>query len=67
MIDYIRDERGRVLGWKTETSKGSTTYNDNTGKVVSRVINNRTFDKNGSFRGYGDQGQRLLEKNHKKP
>ena len=59
MADFIKDEKGRWLGSTTEAS-GRKTYIDSKGKLVSRVFDGRTYDAKGGFKGYGDQGQRLL-------
>ena len=61
MPNFIKDEKGRWLGSTTE-SAGRKTYLDNTGKLVARVTDGRTYDNKGAFKGYGDQGQRLLPK-----
>ena len=59
MPDYYRDEKGKVVGFTLNTSN-TKTYFDNTGKVVSRIYDNRTYDSKGAFKGYGDQGLRVL-------
>lgn len=66
MPDFIKDERGRVIGSSTTTG-GIKTYIDAGGKVVARVTEEgKTLDKNGSFKGFGDQGMRLFgERNDK--
>lgn len=59
MPDYFRDEKGKVAGFTLNTSN-TKTYFDTTGKVVSRIHDNRTYDSKGAFKGYGDQGMRVL-------
>ena len=59
MPSFFKDEKGRVLGFST-TLGSVKTYSDSTGKVVSRIHDNRTYDNKGSFKGYGDQGLRLF-------
>ncbi len=65
MAQFIKDEKGRWVGSTTESS-GRKTYLDNTGKLVGRVVDGRTFDNRGAFKGYGDQGLRLLGEKDKK-
>lgn len=63
MPDFIKDEKGRWVGSTTD-SGGRKTYLDAQGKLVARIHDGRTYDNKGVFRGYGDQGKRLLgEKN----
>lgn len=62
MPEFLKDEKGRWLGSSTKDASGRTTYLDNTGKLAGRVHDGRTFDNKGAFKGYGDQGQRLLGK-----
>ncbi len=65
MANFIKDEKGRWVGSTTNVG-GRTTYLDNTGKLVGRVVDGRTFDNKGAFKGYGDQGLRLLGEKNKK-
>jgi hypothetical protein len=58
-MKHISDEKGRWVGSVTE-SGGKKTYLDGTGKLVARVLDNRTYDTKGAFKGTGDQGMRLL-------
>jgi hypothetical protein len=44
----------------------STLYTDAGGKAVSRVSANRTYTAAGAFKGFGDQGIRLLTENKSK-
>lgn len=50
----IKDERGKVIGYKTSDN----TYIKTTGEVVARVRNESTYDKKGQVKGKGDQGLR---------
>lgn len=59
MPDYYRDEKGRVVGFSQQQGNQKT-YFDSTGKLASRVHDNRTYDNKGAFKGYGDQGLRVL-------
>jgi YD repeat-containing protein len=58
--NYIRDNRGNLLGFTTELSEKERVYSDARGRVVARVIYTAgqwtTFDKTGRFVGYGDLG-----------
>lgn len=57
--NYIKDQSGKVLGF-SQSQGSKTVYFDNKGSVVSRVHDNRTYDNKGAFKGYGDQGLRVL-------
>ena len=57
--EFIRDEKGRWVGSVTEQG-GRTTYLDEKGRLVARVHDDRTYDSKGAFKGYGDQGKRIL-------
>ena len=56
----IQDSHGRVIGRVLTTSAGLE-YMDPSGRVVARVIDNRTYDASGRFMGYGDQGMLVLQ------
>jgi hypothetical protein len=58
---FISDNKGRWVGSVTSNTNGNKTYSDAKGNVVARVNDNRTYDNKGSFKGYGDQGQRLFK------
>lgn len=60
-MQSIKDERGRVIGYKTNESNGSTYYAPG-GAVISRVRNGTTYDSKGQNKGAGDQGLRLFGK-----
>lgn len=62
MPDYIRDQKGKVVGF-TQQQGNTKVYSNASGNVVSRVNDNRTYDNKGSFKGYGDQGLRLFKNN----
>lgn len=63
MNNYIRDEKGRNIGF-TQQQGDQKIYFDSTGKLTARIHDDRTFDGKGAFKGFGDQGMRLLgEKN----
>lgn len=62
MPDYIRNEKGQVVGF-TQQQGNTKVYSNATGNVVARVNDNRTYDNKGSFKGFGDQGLRLFKKN----
>jgi|LauGreDrversion4_2_1035121.scaffolds.fasta_scaffold275496_3 YD repeat-containing protein len=61
MPDYIKNEKGQVVGF-TQQQGNTKVYSDAKGNVVSRINDNRTYDKKGNFKGYGDQGLRLYNK-----
>ena len=52
----IRDEKGQVVGYKTDES----TYLKPSGEVVARVKNGYTYDGKGQVKGKGDQALRLF-------
>ena len=59
MNNYIRDEKGRNIGF-TQQQGNQKVYFDRTGKLTARIHDNRTFDSKGAFKGFGDQGMRVL-------
>jgi hypothetical protein len=59
MNKVIRNETGKAIGYAMKNGN-STLYTDAGGKAVSRVSANRTYTAAGAFRGFGDQGIRLL-------
>ena len=60
--EYIRDEKGRVIG--SSASLGNTkTFSDASGRVIAREVSGMTLDKNGVNQGKGNQGLRLLNSN----
>ena len=59
MNKVIRNETGRAIGYAMKNGN-STLYTDAGGKAVSRVSSNRTYTADGAFKGFGDQGIRLL-------
>ena len=60
MREFIKDEKGRVIG-SSSTTGNLKTYIDASGKVVARVTEEgKTLDDKGSFKGFGDQGMRLF-------
>ena len=60
MKETIRDEHGRVIGYKLIEESGAT-YLNPSGHVISRVRNETTLDSTGAVRGKGDQGLRLYD------
>ena len=52
----IRDEKGKVIGYKNTDG----TYVKPTGEVIARVRNGSTYDTKGQVKGKGDQGLRLF-------
>jgi hypothetical protein len=58
---YIRNSRGQVIG-RIDEQATQTVYSNVNGRVVARVISNRTIDAAGNFIGFGDQGMGLLYK-----
>jgi hypothetical protein len=54
-MKHITDGKGKWIGHVDERSD-SKIYTDETGKVVSRVINDKTYDAKGKFTGQGDLG-----------
>ena len=62
MPDYIKNEKGQVVGF-TQQQGNTKVYCNANGNVVSRVNDNRTYDNKGAFKGFGDQGLRLFKKN----
>jgi hypothetical protein len=62
MPDYIKNEKGQVVGF-TQQQGNTKVYSNSNGNVVSRVNDNRTYDNKGTFKGFGDQGLRLFKKN----
>ena len=65
MNKVIRNETGRAIGYAMKNGN-STLYTDAGGKAVSRVSANRTYTAAGAFKGFGDQGIRLLTENKSK-
>jgi hypothetical protein len=59
MNKVIRNETGKAIGYAMKNGN-STLYTDAGGKAVSRVSSNRTYTAAGAFKGFGDQGIRLL-------
>ncbi len=59
MNNYIRDEKGKMIGF-TQQQGNQKVYFDGTGKLTARIHDNRTFDGKGAFKGFGDQGMRVL-------
>lgn len=65
MPKFFTDEKGRRVASLTESGNRKT-YLDGQGRLVARVHDNRTFDSKGAFKGFGDQGLRLLGEKPKK-
>lgn len=61
MTKFLLDNKGKWVGSVSEMG-GRTTYLDDKGKLVARIHDGKTFDSKGSFKGFGDQGQRLFGK-----
>jgi hypothetical protein len=59
-MKHITNEKGQWIGHVDERD-GMTTFTDAKGKVVSRVIEDRTFDAKGKFAGSGNQGMRFIK------
>jgi hypothetical protein len=60
-MEAIKNERGQVIGYKTNESNGSTYYAPG-GKLVSRVRNGTTYNEKSQTIGNGDQALRLFGK-----
>lgn len=65
MIQTILDRGGRLIGRIHEMGDNQKVYMDASNRLVARVIIDssdkiRTYDAQGRFVGYGDQGMRLL-------
>ena len=60
-MKHITDGKGKWIGHVDERSD-SKTYTDAKGKVVARVLNDKTYDAKGKYEGNGNQGQRFLKK-----
>ena len=65
MNKVIRNETGKAIGYAMQNGN-STVYTDAGGKAVSRVSANRTYTAGGAFKGFGDQGIKLLTENKSK-
>ena len=59
MPKFFSDEKGKWIGSVTECGSKKT-YLDGKGRLAATVHDNRTYDSKGAFKGYGDQGMRLL-------
>ena len=59
MNNYIRDEKGKMVGF-TQQQGNQKIYFDGKGKLTARVHDGRTLDGKGAFKGFGDQGMRVL-------
>jgi hypothetical protein len=57
---FLTNEKGQWVGAVKQTSDTVTSYLDPKGALVARVHDNRTYNAKGEFKGFGDQGQRLL-------
>jgi hypothetical protein len=60
-MNHITDEKGKWIGHVNESGPNKT-YSDAKGNVVARVVNGRTLDAKGQFKGTGDQGLRFIGK-----
>ena len=61
-MKHITDGKGKWIGHVDERSDMKI-YTDAKGQVVSRVINDRTYDAKGKFAGNGDSGMRFFNDN----
>jgi hypothetical protein len=60
--DSIKDEKGKVIGYRIAEKDGNATYLTPGGKVVARVRNETTLGQGSSVKGRGDQGLRFFPK-----
>lgn len=58
-MKHFTDQSGRWIGHLNERSDMKI-YLTAQGQVAARVINDKTYDGKGTFRGNGDQGFRLI-------
>lgn len=58
-MKHFTDQSGRWIGHLDERSDMKV-YLDAKGQVAARVINDKSFDSKGVFRGDGDHGMRLI-------
>ncbi len=58
-MKHILDERGKWSGHIDERSDMKI-YLTAKGQVAARVINDKTYDGSGAYKGTGDQGMRLI-------
>ena len=56
----LRNQRGQVVAWVQTVGKNRVNILNPNGKVVAREIDGRTFDGSSQFRGFGNQGLRIL-------
>ncbi len=58
-MKHVTDQFGRWIAHVDERSDMKI-YLDAKGQVAARVINDKTFDQKGVYKGSGDQGMRLI-------
>lgn len=63
-MKHFTDQSGRWIAHVDERSDMKI-YLDAKGQVAARVINDKTFDQKGAYKGSGDQAMRLISEKKK--